>query len=187
MARNKTIKKTRKSTKQKRDKKEISIIKTDLPMPIEELRKLVKEITVEELKKLDKEILQQLYDVAVKAYPNGGSQISRKERQNLYIIQEQLFGSLDKKLISSLENIGETLVKQPDKRKKKVDYKLPSSGAVITKNWRGKKLEIKILESGFEYEGDKYKSLSKLAKHIAGYGVSGPIFFGLRSAKLKVA
>jgi len=132
--------------------------------------------------------LQQLYDGAVDAYSEmGGPPMSRKERHNLYIIQEQLFGGLDNKLITSLENIGETLVKAPDKRKKAIGYNLPSSGTVITKIWKGKNLEVKILESGFEHEGEKYKSLSKLAKEIAGYAVSGPIFFGLRSKKLKVA
>jgi hypothetical protein len=193
-----TINKTEKIIKQKQDKKEIAAAKTKLPMSHEALRKLVKKITAEELKKLDKEKLQHLYDGAVTAYPEtGGPPMSRKERHNLYIIQEQLFGGLENKLVTSLENIGETLAKAPDKRKKAIGYNLPSSGAVITKVWKGKKLEVKILELGFEYEGEKYKSLSKLAKEIAGYAVSGPIFFGLRkpimgkptmnSTKLKAA
>ena len=130
--------------------------------------------------KLYKEHLKQLYEGAKNIYPDDIKQISRKERQNLYLIQEQLFGGLDNKTIESLENIGETLVKQPDKRKKKVNYNLPSSGAIISKDWKGKKLEIKILDSGYEYQGEIFKSLSKLAKHITGYAVSGPIFFGLR-------
>lgn len=152
-----------------------------------EFRKMIKTITEAELKKLKKEHLQQLYDKAQIAYPNAGKQVSRAERQNLYIIQEGLFGGLDPKLQSSLENIGETLVKNPSKRKKAINYNLPNSGAVIIKNWNGKKLEVKILESGFEYKGKTYNSLSQLAKEIAGYTVSGPIFFGLRKPKAKVA
>jgi hypothetical protein len=174
-----------KTTTKPKSKKEISTVEIKLPMPLEELRKLVKELTAEELKKLDKEKLRQLYDGAVEAYPDGGKQISLKERENLYVIQEQLFGKLDSKLKVKLENIGETLVKKPEKRKKSINYNLPSAGAVIVKNWKGKKLEVKILDSGFEYEGEQYKSLSNLAKQIAGYAVSGPIFFGLRTPKLK--
>lgn len=153
---------------------------TDIQISEDELRKLIKNITKEELAKLDKEKLQQLYDGAKKAYPDDIKQISRKERQNLYIIQEKLFGGLEPDTIRTLENIGKTLVKNPDKRKKKINYNLPSSGAVISKNWRGKKLEVKILDAGYEYQGEAFKSLSNLAKHITGYAVSGPIFFGLR-------
>ena len=36
-------------------------------------------------------------------------------------------------------------------------------------------------------EGRQYSSLSKLAKEISGYAVSGPIFFGLRKPKVKLA
>jgi len=152
-----------------------------------ELRKLIKKLVGEELKKLDKDQLQKLYDRAKEAYPDtGGSQISRKERENLYLIQEGLFGRVAPKLKDSLENIGETLVKKPERRKKAIDYKLPNSGAVIIKNWKGKKLEVKIMTDGFEYENQTYSSLSKLAKKIAGYAVSGPIFFGLRKPKARV-
>ena len=105
----------------------------------------------------------------------------------LFSLQEALFGGLDTKLKSSLENIGETLAKKPDKRKKAIDYSLPSTGAVIVKNWKNKKLEVKILKKGFEYEGRMYKSLSCLAREISGYAVSGPVFFGLRKAKVRSA
>lgn len=101
----------------------------------------------------------------------------------LYALQERLFGGVESKLVTSLEHIGETLVKKPDKRKKAIGYNLPSSGAVLVKHWRGKRLEVKIMDAGFEYNNQHYKSLSRLAREIAGYAVSGPIFFGLRTAK----
>lgn len=160
--------------------------KIDIPADDAAFRKLIKTTAREELKKLDKEKLQKLYDKAKEAYPEKGKPLSRNERINLYTIQEKLFGGVDTKLVSSLENIGETLVKRPDKRKKAIDYNRPSDGAVIVKQWKGKKLEVKIVKSGFEYEGRVYKSLSRLAKEISGYAVSGPIFFGLRKAKAKV-
>lgn len=159
----------------------------EIPASDAEFRKFIKAATATQLSKFSKEQLQQLYDKALVAYPEGGKQISRAERQNLHLIQEGLFGRLDPKLQTSLENIGETLVKNPQKRKKAINYNLPSSGAVIVKNWNGKKLEVKVLESGFEYDGVTYKSLSQLAKHIAGYTVSGPIFFGLRKPKAAIA
>ncbi len=149
----------------------------------EAFRNLIKKITQEELKKFRKEDLQHMYDKAKEAYPASMKKLSRHERDNLYFIQEQLFGKLDPKLVSSLENIGETLVKSPDSRKKAIKYNLPGSGAVIVKQWKGKKLEVKIIDGGFEYKGKPYNSLSRLAKEISGYTVSGPVFFGLRKAK----
>lgn len=157
------------------------------PEDLEKFRKLIKKITKEELKKLKKEQLKEFYDIAKEAYPESIKKLSRRERENLYVIQEELFGRLDPKIIASLENIGETLVKNPSARKKGIKYNLPESGAIIIKHWKGKKLEIKIVEGGFEYRNKFYKSLSNLAKEISGYAVSGPIFFGLRKPQEKVA
>ena len=149
----------------------------------EAFRVVIKKITQEELKKSCKEDLQQMYDKAKEAYPVSMKKLSRPERDNLYFIQEKLFGKLNPALTFSLERIGETLVKNPDSRKKAIKYNLPGSGAVIVKQWKGKKLEVKIVDGGFKYKGKPYKSLSRLAKEISGYAVSGPIFFGLRKPK----
>jgi hypothetical protein len=37
-----------------------------------------------------------------------------------------------------------------------------------------------VSESGFEYQGRVYASLSEIARHITGTRWSGPLFFGLR-------
>jgi hypothetical protein len=41
-----------------------------------------------------------------------------------------------------------------------------------------------VLESGFEYRGERYSSLSEIAKRITGSHWSGPRFFGLSSPRL---
>ncbi len=157
--------------------------RVNIPKDNTAFRKWIKQASADELKALDKDQLHLVYVRAKEVYPAKGKPLSRVERINLYTVQSKLFGSVDVKLIASLKKIGETLVKKLDRRKKAVDYQLPSEGAIIVKHWKGQKLEIKIVPSGFEYEGRIYQSLSALAKHIAGYGVSGPIFFGLRKAK----
>lgn len=159
---------------------------TTIPEGNSAFRSFIKSADAKYLHGLDKKTLRQIYDKALAVYSDAGGQISRKEREVLYELQQALFGKLDAKLQASLENVGQTLVNKPDKRKKAVDYKLPTSGAVIIKEWKGKKLEVKILTSGFEYKGREYKSLSMLAKEISGYTVSGPIFFGLRKPKAKL-
>ena len=46
--------------------------------------------------------------------------------------------------------------------------RLPMPGSVITRDYKGQKLHVKVLAQGFEYDGDEYKSLSAVAKVITG-------------------
>jgi len=59
------------------------------------------------------------------------------------------------------------------------DRRLPITGTLITKEYKGKKYELKILEKGFEYNNKTYKSLSAIAKEITGAHWNGYLFFGL--------
>lgn len=161
---------------------------TSIPDAPEAFRKWFKTIHASALQVYEESNLQSIYGRALIAYPDsGGAPISRKERALLYALQEALFGTLNNDLKASLENIGKTLATAPDKRKQAIDYQLPQIGTVIVKEWKGTRLEVTIAKDGFEYEGQHYNSLSKLAKSIAGYAVSGPIFFGLRKPKAKLA
>ena len=62
---------------------------------------------------------------------------------------------------------------------KERDGRLPAVGTVITKTYRGKRIEVKMLENGFEYEGKTYKSISRVAMDIVKCPISGYVFFGL--------
>ena len=59
------------------------------------------------------------------------------------------------------------------------DSRLPAVGAVITKTYHGQTFEVKVLESGFEYQGKVYKSISRVAMEIVKRPISGYVFFGL--------
>ena len=59
------------------------------------------------------------------------------------------------------------------------DPRLPAVGSTLTRTYKGTNLEIKVLADGFEFEGETYRSLSGLARHIVGYQISGPVFFKL--------
>jgi len=60
------------------------------------------------------------------------------------------------------------------------DSRLPLPGSLITKTYKGKRIEVKVLESGFEYEGVIYKNLSHVAKVITGDKWNGFLFFGYK-------
>jgi hypothetical protein len=59
------------------------------------------------------------------------------------------------------------------------DRRLPPAGTVLTRAYKGKTLQVKVLADGFEYEGEKYPSLSALAKVITGNHCNGLAFFGI--------
>ncbi|MEM7701744.1 MAG: DUF2924 domain-containing protein [Pseudomonadota bacterium] len=57
-------------------------------------------------------------------------------------------------------------------------------GTWLSRTWHGKVHEVIVLESGCEYRGQKFGSLSAVASHITGAKWSGPRFFGLNSPRL---
>ncbi len=59
------------------------------------------------------------------------------------------------------------------------DPRLPGAGTILAKQ-RGKEThEVTVLADGFEYKGEKYRSLSKIARLITGVSWNGFAFFGL--------
>lgn len=59
------------------------------------------------------------------------------------------------------------------------DMRLPIPGTNITKDYRGKKHLVKVLEDGFEYESKVYKHLTAIAEKITGAHWNGYNFFNL--------
>jgi hypothetical protein len=57
--------------------------------------------------------------------------------------------------------------------------RLPLPGTVLTRKYRGRQVEAKVLPNGFEYEGQVYRSLSAVAKAVTGSHWNGLLFFGL--------
>ena len=52
-------------------------------------------------------------------------------------------------------------------------------GTTLVRQWRGHTHTVLVREDGFEYEGQRYRSLTVIAERITGAHWSGPRFFGL--------
>jgi len=63
------------------------------------------------------------------------------------------------------------------------DSLLPFPGTVLVKTYRGRKIAVKVLLEGFEYDGAKYTSLSAVAERVTGTRWNGFLFFGLQARK----
>lgn len=61
------------------------------------------------------------------------------------------------------------------------DERLPMPGAILTRRYKGRVIEVRILPDGFEYEGGVFRSLSAVAKKITGTHWNGYHFFQMRA------
>ena len=52
-------------------------------------------------------------------------------------------------------------------------------GTKLVREWHGHAHTVNVLEDGFEYRGERYPSLTRIARRITGVHWSGPRFFGL--------
>ena len=53
------------------------------------------------------------------------------------------------------------------------------TGATLVRQWRGYTHTVLVRDDGFEYDGQRYRSLTVIAERITGAHWSGPRFFGL--------
>ncbi len=105
-----------------------------------------------------------------------------------YRIQEKAFGGLSKTLRAQLEAAvsrgskdGGTIPSKPSPRNVRYHYK---PGTRLLRDWQGRTHEVIVVEDGdFLYAGNRYRSLSRIARVITGTQWSGPGFFGLKQMR----
>ena len=64
----------------------------------------------------------------------------------------------------------------------KRDRRVPPPGSRITRVYKGSTLQVTVLEHGFEFDGQRYRTLSALARTITGSHLNGYAFFNLGRA-----
>ena len=67
------------------------------------------------------------------------------------------------------------------------DPRLPKAGTVLTRVFNGKEIKVTVLDRGFEYDGETWRSLSAIAKAVTGTSWNGFLFMGLQSRATKPA
>ena len=103
-------------------------------------------------------------------------------------IQELFYGGLSAQAKSHLKKVAETdpvatvIRKIPDERKSQ-EAILP--GTRFVRIWNDQRYEVIARESGFEYDGRIFRSLSAIAREITGTRWNGKIFFGLKNSHRK--
>jgi hypothetical protein len=59
------------------------------------------------------------------------------------------------------------------------DDRLPRPGTILTRRYKGRTLQVHVLDHGFRFEDQVYRSLSAVAKAVTGSHCSGHFFFRL--------
>lgn len=54
-------------------------------------------------------------------------------------------------------------------------------GARLIRVWQGETHQVTVMENGFQYAGQNWRSLSAIARAITGTAWSGPVFFGIKA------
>jgi Protein of unknown function (DUF2924) len=128
---------------------------------------------------------QQLLDLWQKLYRRTAPQGIRRELLVpflAYRIQENAYGGLKPSTRSELRRIARGLEKSTASPELKIRHRI-KSGTPIFRQWRGETHEVVVTESGYEYRGAGYGSLSEIARKITGVRWSGPAFFQLNSTQ----
>ncbi len=106
--------------------------------------------------------------------PPKGVKRGLLERAAAYRLQTRRFGKLKPETHRALLAIA-----SGDHHKQMSTQTGLKPGTRLVREWHGKPYQVNVTDSGFEWDGDEYSSLSAIAKAITGAKWSGPRFFGL--------
>ena len=102
-------------------------------------------------------------------------------RSIAYKIHEKELGGLNKSVRRRLKTLARAL--ETEGSLPVISGPILKPGAKLVREWHGKTYKAIALEDGFEFEGRRYRSLSKIACEITGAHWSGMRFFGLLQEK----
>lgn len=132
-----------------------------------------------EIARLDMDALQSAWTGMFGRLPPKGLSRRLLKLAATYHAQAKIHGGLNptirRKLLKAAEAQQNATVgmPRPDRRG------ALSPGSRLVREWHGRCHTVEVIEYGFLYAGERYRSLSEVARAITGARWSGPRFFGL--------
>ena len=136
------------------------------------------------------EQLEGLADLTIPELKNRWRQLHKSEppkRLSRELLTRAIAYKMQEKAIGGLKTATKrrlaAMVAEYEQRGK---VRLPSKpfakpGTRLVRQWHRKTHSVTVLDKGFEYDGEHYRSLSAIAREITGVRWSGPRFFGISS------
>ena len=100
-----------------------------------------------------------------------------------YRIQELTYGGPDKQTRRLLDLLADEVEGTLTRKSQIADPRNPVVGTKLIREWDGTAHTVTVLKDGFDWGGQRYKSLSAVARAITGTRWNGYRFFGLRERK----
>jgi Protein of unknown function (DUF2924) len=98
-----------------------------------------------------------------------------------YQRQERLYGGLAKPVANELDRLLDRVLREGGTKGRTAPTSpLPRTGTVLVREWQGTTHHVTIVNDGFLWNGENYRSLSSIARAITGTKWNGPRFFGMR-------
>lgn len=121
--------------------------------------------------------------IAWRIQANAEGDLSERARRRA----EELANDADVRVMpprTHATNAAQATVEQTVRLAFNADPRLPAPGTAITRTYKGRTIRVLVSPdgSGFEHEGERYKTLSAVAKAITGSHVNGFRFFRLEGA-----
>lgn len=130
--------------------------------------------TVADIEAMDRAALMAAWsDLFRSPVPKGLSQ-SFLRRFLAFEVQARRFGGLPKGFLADQD-------RQADRKTARSDATLKPGGRLL-REWNGTTHTVEVVDDGFRWNGQTYRSLSAVARTITGARWSGPRFFGLKEA-----
>jgi hypothetical protein len=100
-----------------------------------------------------------------------------------YRLQADAYGDLDPDVRRALKGVRRSAEAGADKSGSLGSARRIKPGSVLVREWNGHLHRVTVLNEGFIWNGETYRSLSHVARAITGVRWNGPRFFGVaRSA-----
>ena len=115
--------------------------------------------------------------------PTAGSSRDLMLREIAYKMQERAHGGLAPAIKRRLRALAEEL--EANGAGALAPALSLKPGTRLLREWGGRTHTVIVLDDGFEYGGERYRSLTQIARRITGAQWSGPRFFGLRKATVQ--
>ena len=115
--------------------------------------------------------------------PTAGSSRDLMLREIAYKMQERAHGGLAPAIKRRLRALAEEIEVNGAAALAPAIFLKP--GTRLLREWGGRTYTVIVLDDGFEYDGERHRSLTQIARRITGAHWSGPRFFGLGKAAVQ--
>jgi hypothetical protein len=151
-------------------------------MTVGQLRKKYLEVFGEESRSNHKQFLYRRIAWRIQAIAEGG--LSERARRRAL----EIANDADLRIRAPKTKFGEDIALDPKlsvtrKVAGALDPRLPPPGTYLEREYKGRRVIAKVLDGGFEFDGEIYRSLSAIAHEVTGTKWNGFLFFNLTSTE----